>query len=89
MISQISGEILARTIQQYILEHFHLPCSIGVATSKLVAKIATDVGKASNRSTLPPQAITVVPAGHEAEFLAPLPTNALWGIGPKTAARLQ
>ena len=37
---------------------------------------------------LPPQAITVVPPGHEAEFLAPLPTNALWGIGPKTAARL-
>jgi DNA polymerase-4 len=59
-----------------------------VATSKLVAKIATDVGKASKRSNLPPQAIKVVPPGHEGEFLAPLPTNALWGIGPKTASRL-
>ncbi len=82
------GEALAKNIQQYILDHFHLPCSIGVATSKLVAKIATDVGKASKRSNLPPQAIMVVSPGHEAEFLAPLPTNALWGIGPKTAARL-
>jgi DNA polymerase IV len=83
-----SGEILARNIQQYILDQFNLPCSIGVASSKLVAKIATDVGKASKRSNLPPQAITVVQPGHEAEFLAPLPTKALWGIGPKTSSRL-
>jgi DNA polymerase-4 len=82
------GEDLARTIQQYILDHFNLPCSIGVATSKLVAKIATNVGKASNRSANSPQAIKVVTPGHESEFLAPLPTNALLGIGPKTAARL-
>ncbi len=83
------GEILAKTIQDYIYEHFHLPCSIGVATSKLVAKIATDAGKAANRSANPPQAIRVIPPGKEAEFLAPLPTKALWGIGPKTAARLE
>jgi DNA polymerase-4 len=83
-----AGEDLARTIQQYILDHFNLPCSIGVAPSKLVAKIATNVGKASNRSANSPQAIKVVTPGHEPEFLAPLPTNALWGIGPKTAARL-
>lgn len=83
-----SGENLARIIQKYILDHFSLPCSIGVASNKLVAKIATDVGKSANRSDHPPQAIKVVPAGTEADFLAPLPTNALWGIGPKTAARL-
>ena len=82
------GEKIARSIQQYIWDHFNLPCSIGVATNKLVAKIATDVGKASKRSNLPPRAITVVPPGTEAEFLAPLPTQALWGIGPKTSARL-
>jgi DNA polymerase-4 len=82
------GETLARNIQQFILEYFHLPCSIGVAANKLVAKVATDVGKATNRSNRPPQAIKVVPPGKEAEFLAPLPTNALWGVGPKTAARL-
>ncbi len=83
-----SGEALAKNIQKYILEQFHLPCSIGVAANKLVAKIATDVGKASNRTNRSPQAITVVPLGQEAEFLAPLPAQALWGIGPKTAARL-
>jgi DNA polymerase IV len=83
-----SGEVLAKRIQAYIRDHFNLPCSIGVATSKLVAKIATDYGKASNRSALPPQAIKVVAPGEEAEFLAPLPTKALWGIGPKTSERL-
>jgi DNA polymerase-4 len=83
-----SGENIARTIQKYILDNFNLPCSIGVATNKLVAKIATDFGKSSNRSPHPPQAIKVVPPGKEAEFLSPLPTKALWGIGPKTAARL-
>jgi DNA polymerase-4 len=83
-----SGEDLARSIQKYILDHFNLPCSIGVATNKLVAKIATDYGKVSNRSVHPPQAIKVVLPGKEPEFLAPLPTKALWGIGPKTAARL-
>lgn len=83
-----SGESLAKSIQKYILDQYKLPCSIGVATNKLVAKIATDFGKASNRSVRPPQAITVVLPGKEAEFLAPLPTKSLWGIGPKTAARL-
>ena len=83
-----SGEKLAKDIQKHILDNFHLPCSIGVSTNKLVAKVATDAGKAANRSDRPPQAITVVPPGHEAEFLAPLPAQALWGIGPKTAARL-
>jgi DNA polymerase-4 len=83
-----SGETLAASIQKYILDQFHLPCSIGVATNKLVAKIATDIGKASKRSTNPPCAIKVIPPGEEANFLAPLPTIALWGIGPKTSARL-
>jgi DNA polymerase IV len=84
-----SSEILAKSIQKNILEQYHLPCSIGVAANKLVAKIATDAGKAANRSDRSPQAITIVHPGDEAEFLAPLPTQALWGIGPKTAERLK
>jgi DNA polymerase-4 len=74
-----SGESLARSIQDYIRENFNLPCSIGVATNKLVAKIATDYGKASKRSNQPPCAITVIPQGEEAGFLAPLPTG-LYGV---------
>jgi DNA polymerase-4 len=83
-----SEEDLARTIQLYIWKNFNLPCSIGAASNKLVAKIATNTGKASKHSSRPPNAILVVPPGKEAEFLAPLPTKALWGIGPKTAKRL-
>jgi DNA polymerase-4 len=83
-----SGESLALGIQKYIQDKFKLPCSIGVASNKLVAKIATDVGKASKRSIKPPCSVLVVPGGEEARFLAPLPTIALWGIGPKTAERL-
>lgn len=82
------GETLAQNIQTTIHDRFHLPCSIGVSSNKLMAKIATDVGKSTKRSADPPQAITVIPPGQEAQFLAPLPTKALWGIGPKTAIRL-
>ncbi|MCL4266714.1 MAG: DNA polymerase IV [Anaerolineae bacterium] len=58
----------------------HLPCSVGLASSKLVAKVASDHDK--------PEGFTIVPPGTEATFLAPLPTRALWGIGPKTAEKL-
>jgi DNA polymerase-4 len=83
-----SGENLARRLQKSIREQLGLPCSLGVATNKLVAKTATDVGKAAARRGEPPNAILVVPPGREQAFLAPLPAEALWGVGPKTAARL-
>jgi DNA polymerase-4 len=83
-----SGEDIARQLQSAIRNECKLPSSLGVATNKLVAKIANDFGKASAGGDSPPNAITVVPAGDEAEFLAPLPVEALWGIGPKTAERL-
>jgi len=81
---------IARNLQANIRTGLHLPCSIGVATNKLIAKIANNVGKASARkkSAETPNAITVVPPGEEAAFLAPLPVRELWGVGPKTAAEL-
>jgi DNA polymerase-4 len=82
------AEILAHRLQDTINNEPGMPCSLGVATNKLVAKIATNVGKASARGAGPPNAITIVPPGQEAAFLAPLPVDALWGVGPKTAARL-
>jgi DNA polymerase-4 len=83
-----SAETIAHKLQSTIKNECNLPSSLGVATNKLVAKIANDFGKASAGRDTPPNAITVVPPGNEADFLAPLPVEALWGIGPKTAERL-
>jgi len=83
-----SGTEIASNLQMRINQELHLPCSIGVASNKLVAKIANDVGKSSAKGRLPPNAITTVPHGEEQNFLAPLPVAKLWGVGPKTAQRL-
>ncbi|MBE7436068.1 MAG: DNA polymerase IV [Anaerolineales bacterium] len=80
---------LALDLQTAIRTELNLPSSLGIASNKLVAKIATEVGKkSSKRKNEPPFGFTVVPAGEEAEFLAPLPADMLWGVGPKTNARL-
>jgi DNA polymerase-4 len=83
-----TGAALAARLQATIRDELGLPCSLGVASNKLVAKIATDVGKSAARSGGSPNAICEVPPGEEAAFLAPLPALALWGVGPKTAERL-
>ncbi len=82
------SETIARRLQSEIRDEFGLPSSLGIATNKLVAKIATDFGKMNAKGTEPPFALTIIPAGTEAAFLAPLPVEMLWGIGPKTKARL-
>jgi len=82
------GDVLAARLQATIRDELALSCSLGVASNKLVAKVATDVGKSLVRSGKMPQAICVVPPGDEAAFLAPLPATALWGVGPKTAEKL-
>ena len=71
------------------MEECSLPSSLGIASNKLVAKIASDIGKSSVKTDTYPNAIQLVPAGKEAEFLAPLPLETLWGIGPKTADQLR
>jgi DNA polymerase-4 len=82
------GEAVAARLQASVRAELGLSCSIGVASNKLVAKIATDVGKGMARRGAIPSAICAVPPGEEAAFLAPLPASALWGVGPKTAERL-
>jgi DNA polymerase IV len=89
-------ERLARRLQTRIRDEVQLPCSIGIASNKLVAKIATEVGKALRLREMrsaqgvaePPNAVTTVPFGEEAAFLSPLPADMLWGVGPKTSKRL-
>ncbi|MGC8873272.1 MAG: DNA polymerase IV [Chloroflexia bacterium] len=71
---------VARDLQERIRRELHLPCSIGLAGNKLVAKVACSRAK--------PAGLLQVPIGQEAAFLAPLPITVLPGIGPHTAARL-
>lgn len=80
---------IAQDLQTRVLKETGLPCSIGCATSKLVAKIANDFGKKQVKTGRAPQTITVIEPGDEARFLAPLDIQALWGIGPKTAQFLR
>ncbi len=88
-------ETIAHKLQSRIRDELGLPCSIGIASNKLVAKIATEVGKSlalreikEKGEAKPPNALTVVPFGEETAFLSPLPADMLWGVGPKTSARL-
>ena len=81
-------ETIAESLQRRIADELDLPVSLGGATNKLVAKTANTVGKARQSKDQPPRAITIVPPGGEAAFLAPLPIRRLWGIGPKNAETL-
>lgn len=71
---------VGRRLQARVREEIGLSCSLGVATNKLVAKVASDHDK--------PGGLTVVAPGEEAAFLAPLPVRVLWGVGPVTAQKL-
>jgi DNA polymerase-4 len=72
---------IAQGLQRRVREEIGLSASLGVATNKLVAKVAADHDK--------PGGLTVVQPGEEAAFLAPLPVRVLWGVGPVTAQKLE
>lgn len=71
---------LAEAVQAVVRARTRLSCSLGVATSKVVAKVASDRRK--------PGGLTVVRPGTEAAFLAPFPIRILPGIGPRAEERL-
>jgi DNA polymerase-4 len=71
----------AEEIRQRVRDECGLAISIGIASSKHVAKVATNTGK--------PDGLVLVPQGEERAFLAPLPIRALWGVGPQTGERLR
>ena len=71
---------IGQNLKTRVKTELGLTISVGIATTKSVAKIASDMNK--------PDGLTIVPPGSEREFLAPLAVDKLWGIGPKTAARL-
>lgn len=75
------GQAAALAITARLEAELGLPCSVGVATTKVVAKVASDLRK--------PRGRVVVPPGEEAQFLAPLTVERLPGAGPKTTAKLR
>ena len=81
-------EEIARSLQHQVMEKTGLPCSVGGASNKLIAKIATDTGKSRSIREDYPRAILCISPGAEEEFLAPLPVKAMWGVGPKMEASL-
>ena len=71
-----TAEEIAVQIRALVKENLGLTVSAGVGSSKLVAKIASDLNK--------PDGLTIVPPGQEKAFLAPLPIGRLWGVGRTT-----
>jgi DNA polymerase IV len=81
-LGRVSGtptEIAAR-LRERVRDEVGLPITVGVARTKFLAKVASGVAK--------PDGLLVVPPDGELGFLHPLPVERLWGVGPKTAAKL-
>src|ERR687885_2956176 len=76
----LAARKVAEAVQTAVRASTSLTCSLGVASAKVVAKIASDHRK--------PGGVTVVPLGSEARFLAPFDVRRLPGIGPKAEQRL-
>src|SRR6516164_5305846 len=71
---------IATRLRREIADEVHLPASAGIASSKLVAKIASDLAKPDGQREVRPE--------ETRDFLARLPVSRLWGVGPKLEARL-
>ena len=71
---------IGQRLKDRIRSELGLVASIGLAPNKFLAKVGSDLGK--------PDGFVVVQPGKEGEFLDPLPISRLWGVGPKTEARL-
>jgi DNA polymerase-4 len=75
------GVAIARAIKGAVQAELRLTASAGVAPCKFAAKVASDLRK--------PDGLVVVPDDGVAAFLAPLPIERMWGIGPKTAPKMR
>jgi DNA polymerase-4 len=72
---------VATVVRRRVKHEVGLAASVGAASTKFLAKIASDLAK--------PDGLLAVPEGGELELLHPLPVQRLWGVGPKTLARLE
>jgi len=78
---QKTSELVAMEIKEKITAHTGLTCSIGIASNKLLAKIASDLQK--------PDGLTILTADDVESRIWPLPVRKLWGVGPKTEGYLK
>ncbi len=78
-LRQTPGEVAEQVRARVVAEH-GITCSVGVAATKFVAKLASGLCK--------PDGMLVVPREEILAFLHPLPVSALWGVGKRTAERL-
>ncbi len=85
------GPTIAQRIRDRIASDLDLPCSVGVAPSKFIAKLASKRAKPLLRGDRvePGLGVLVVVPGAELDFLRPLPVAELWGVGPATLAKLE
>jgi DNA polymerase-4 len=81
-LRRVSGEpsLIAAKLRQEVLDSVGLRITVGVARTKFLAKVASGVAK--------PDGLLVVPPAEELAFLHPLPVQRLWGVGPKSTAKL-
>lgn len=75
-----SPEVIAESLRRRVRTELGLPVSVGVARTKHLAKVASQVAK--------PDGLVVVEPDRESQFLSPLPVGLIWGVGPATKARL-
>lgn len=82
---------IAQAVRERVLDEQQLTCSVGVAPNKLLAKLVSQRAKpiASPTGPEPGEGVVVVEPGRELAFLQPIPVNRLWGVGPKTHAKLE
>jgi DNA polymerase-4 len=82
-LERLSGSAtkIAARLRRDVRERVGLPITVGVASTKFLAKVASGVAK--------PDGLLVVPRGGELGFLHPLPVERLWGVGPVTATKLR
>jgi DNA polymerase-4 len=85
------GASMASAIRTRVLDEEGLACSVGVASNKFLAKLASEAAKpkASRQGPVPGLGVKVISPGEELTFLHPLPVQALWGVGPKTLEKLR
>lgn len=81
LLGEPSATRIAMHLKQRIRDELHLSSSAGVGPNKFIAKVASDLKK--------PDGLVVVSPERVAEFVARLPVNKLWGVGPVTAKRLE